>query len=746
MHNYQLYRTNVALGGQLKWNISVDNGPDGLFVSDFHIVPISDRVPFNRYAHDNLLNYSHLENIKSFYKKIESSFYLPYSNPILTSDQPYISDDSRRSNFIDLHDDTFDMGAKRARYSIYGKEIEVFCPIWLEDVIGETNGWKTLSFVFDVKSETGTVLCSKTLDMKPDASGNSFHDGFVKYLYQYIKSVELDDHLIHIDLDYNTAAIAGVDASAGLLKTVSINKLARDLTDRERLLMDADSMIIEQYANNKMIAKQLFNFNFLFNVTDFFPPTIMNMLEGNMITLDIRVKVDDEFLEIKDFYTNYDNIPSVCIHSNPDNVQVNILDSLLDNKNIGLVDKNKISQQICHWSIVGDDDYIFNVYPEFGGFYIDSKNEVHKLGQLYQDTPNIWLGVYSTDANTTGWLNTYHIKDLFDYKLDINSLSADAMSMVLSPSTNSWIKHVRYTYTNVDDMLMVSCSKNIWNTIHDEIYNNWRQEKYSEYFWAGDKNAEILARLITFRGHSVICFFYGENDMSSKNGISFGKTLGILKEQSGNLETWMENVLKWMESAVQPTLITLNKKLGYNFTQGPYGASELDHYDTSDCIKIIRVGGYIRPSFVNIERNLLYTKSKYTNSEYLNSKFPVYNRTGYPPKYPSIGYYPWTSHELSTDERNVNMVAMHDLPYEYHWFTSGKLYVLTPEFEFTFKYQGTGTPDFYAEICRALKERYDVSQDESYYIYKQYDWKADWEYEKPTDIHSYIYKVKMKLK
>ena len=759
MNNYQLYRTNVALGGQLKWNISVDNGSNGLFVSDFHIVPISERVPFNRYAHDNLLNYSHLENIRSFYKQIESSFYLSYANPLLTSDQPYISDETDRANLMDLHDDTFDMGAKRARYSVYGKEVEIFCPVWLENVIDEKYDWKPLSFIFDIKNSNGLVLCSKILTINPKETNSVFHDKFTNYLYQYIEDIELDDHMIHIDLDDNTASITGIDASTGLSKTINIDKLVRDLTDKERLLMDADSMIIEQYANNRMIAKQLFNFNFLFNTEDFFPPVIMNMIKGNQIILDVRVKVGDEELKIKDFYTNYDYIPCVCVHEPPENVNIDIFEGLKDNKDIDLIDKNKVTQRICHWSIVGDDEYIFNVYPEFGGFYTSESStgdqEVHKIGQLYQNTPNIWLEKYSENSNTNGWANDYPITSIDQYfKLDV---SVGELKQKATNTKESWIKHVKYTQPQ-DNLfiLLMPCSGVVWPTVKNDIISNvktglnWDNKGYFIYTKKDESQPCFYARWFVNDGDCVLCLFCSEKQIDTMDILSFGGLSRLIKilNEPDDKPAWIGQMYWWMNSVVPPTMITLDKKLGFMFAQGP-GGDELEHYGTSESTKIIRMGGYIRPSFVDIEANNVYTKIKLTKVEYDISDFPKYHNTGYPPKYPSIGYYPWEVHSLQhphpENTRGVAPVLKEEqLPYEHHWYTTSNLYMLKPELNFTLTLQDTESVE--ENILRYIQSLYGTDESQAKYIYKLYNWKSDWEYANLQDIHTYVYTIKMKLK
>ena len=58
--NYQLYNTNILLGGQMKWDLVVGSNNDSLMVEDFHITPINDNIPYDKKSEDYLLNYSHL--------------------------------------------------------------------------------------------------------------------------------------------------------------------------------------------------------------------------------------------------------------------------------------------------------------------------------------------------------------------------------------------------------------------------------------------------------------------------------------------------------------------------------------------------------------------------------------------------------------------------------------------------------------------------------------------------------------
>ena len=72
MSNYQLYRTNVYLGGQMKWDLVIDDSVDGLYVTKFNLAPISDnaKAAFNTYS----ISDPHEDNIKKYYNSNKSIF------------------------------------------------------------------------------------------------------------------------------------------------------------------------------------------------------------------------------------------------------------------------------------------------------------------------------------------------------------------------------------------------------------------------------------------------------------------------------------------------------------------------------------------------------------------------------------------------------------------------------------------------------------------------------------------------
>ena len=127
MENLQLYSTNILLGGNMKYDLVIENKYNELVVNNFHITPISEKLPYNVNL-DDILNYDHQNNISSYYKSIQGYFYEDFVDSQLKSYWPIVTDNAK------VYDDTFYMGCKRSPYDKYKKQFEFLVPLWLEKV------------------------------------------------------------------------------------------------------------------------------------------------------------------------------------------------------------------------------------------------------------------------------------------------------------------------------------------------------------------------------------------------------------------------------------------------------------------------------------------------------------------------------------------------------------------------------------------------------------------------------------
>ena len=402
MENFQLYRTNVFLGGQMKLDLVLDSNTNELSVSDIHLRPISNNMLY--FYTENLLNNSHQENIKSYYNSIKDKFYNESLEPEFTHNWPLESLNDNVINYCN----TYDMGCRRMKYYHYNKQFEFFCPLWIEHVN------KSIEFEINVSPlNLNTSFAKKSLKIDLERPINRFDE----YLSDYFKAAALnegDDNIISIDFKSKTANVTGLNAHSGVFCKTDISSIINVLTDVERPLMETDNIIIKTFKDYSMIAKQLINFNLCFNIEDLITPEVTNLIKGNLFNIFINVYIDGKKLDTKDFYTNYEFIDRSI--ENNSNIKLNVFDYLHDNECIEIIDKNKYTQNICHWSLSEDPSYIFNLYEGFSGITIkenlDSTEDeyIYSINEhYYRNTPNTTAINVSDKNNAASWINTYTI-------------------------------------------------------------------------------------------------------------------------------------------------------------------------------------------------------------------------------------------------------------------------------------------------------------------------------------------------
>ena len=156
MHNYQLYRTNPRLSGQLKWDLIIDAYDGKLYVDSMRLSPLSNSLPFPKYAKQDLLRYSHQENVCRFYKQNKNIFFNSKGDQKLDSLFPIISKSDDSTIDTSQFDSTYNMGVRRVPYKSYGKQFAILVPVWLEEITDK------IRFKFD-KYIGSTYIGSKYL-------------------------------------------------------------------------------------------------------------------------------------------------------------------------------------------------------------------------------------------------------------------------------------------------------------------------------------------------------------------------------------------------------------------------------------------------------------------------------------------------------------------------------------------------------------------------------------------------------
>lgn len=773
MNNYQLYRTNIKLGGQMKYDLILKSGGQNLLVEDFYITPISKLIHNYEYRDINILNYTHQENISRFYKKIQGSFYQIPEDQYMTHQYPIANNIN-----TDIYNSTYEMGCRRAKYGDYNKQFEFFCPIWLEQIKED----EYLNFQFSVYSSTDTLLCTKNLILNPFTT-DVFHNKFVKYIqsyFEYIKLNEGNDKIFYIEPLYKKATVTGMNVSSGEISTKQIFGLLDNLLNREIPLMESDGIIINNIADKKLIVNQLFNFNLCFNIEDLIPKHLLKMIMGQKLKISVNVGIGDQKLPIKDFYSNYDYIEKdfcgpyqIQLHrkngiygiydKTNDYInemglgsKINVLDYLKDYQYISYMDKNKITQSIIHWSLNDSNDYIFNIYNGFSGFNIieDANSDSPyttktflPLSNKYGKTPNLKNIQYSNSQNSLNWCNMIQIMD--------NSIlfhSEHLLHILKYCSTfshNSWVNGIRYKYPSSEQVTKI---KVLLISLPNQTNTSWLMNlnEYNPIIYPVE-NENTKWVFIKNNGEDYLLIFLPKK---IKYEFTYKKVIGYLSnllntneldETKINLINFLKNILSNNLTDPLYQFIILPNILEIQKADSPsLSSTEIDYYKNSkNSTHLERYFGHIKPTFIDENDNKFnYVYKKKILDENESDLIKKYHDSGFPPIYPSIDYYFLQKTEELYNIQNINI----ETGGEYHKFNYNLIYILYPNLEFTYTTQQDLPNTVEDMVDQFLKDKYKQNDINTQYIKSLYEIDYTTDYVSEYNINDYIYRIKLTLK
>lgn len=381
---YQLAKTTPSLTGQVKVNLIADpfQNDSRITISELHVSPISDSIYYT--ISDDDINRSHNDNIKILYKKIEGDFYNPTSNAVgLEGKYLYIGDND------ETIDTTFMMGTRRSKVNRYGKTFEYLMPLYVDDWndVATKDGKCRLKFEFVVKSTAGKEILRENVTVANDV---------LKYITDYFKNVDKD--MMFISYSTGKSTIHGIRVDTGVETTVDLNTLVTDLISNERTMIEFDNLILRNFESSKMIARQMINLCFHFNIDDIIIKEYRNSMlfdNFNVYVECLRLGDDGKYsiVETRDIYSNYEKIDAYRIDLQnfigyDYDKDINVFGYLKDDRCVDLMYTNKIIQENIHFSYNDNDRIMFNLYNGFSPYISDLSGTTQIMG-TYNNQPNV---------------------------------------------------------------------------------------------------------------------------------------------------------------------------------------------------------------------------------------------------------------------------------------------------------------------------------------------------------------------
>lgn len=739
--NYALYHTNTSLSGQVQMDLVLESDAQNLYVNDFHLVPVSANVPYNRYSTENLLNSKHQENIRSLYEKTQECFYDPCTDPLLTSSFPILT-----PNPIDPHENQYEYGCRRMSWSLYQKQFNIFIPVWLES-LNDSIAFRINGYQYDVNGYEGkepVISRTVTLSREDVIHDNQFHSRFEKYFFDYIDYIELNDNVICINFDQNYAYLNGLEVSSGNNVVRDISYIVENMKMIERPLMETDYMIGNMFSSTTSICKQLMNFNLCFNVEDLVGGWLVEQLYGTDMRFDVDVVVDGKVLEKRDIWSNYEFIQRKCCNPGvANNLKYNVLDYLYDYRCIDFIDKNKINQSICHWTLCDNEDYVFNVYDGFAGYSISDVDqrdpELNIHTHLYEDAPDITQTIFSETMNNACWAeyagNNMVANDLNNMRNAMYDMTYEKYSQFdFRKNDDIWVSSIKYHYDGNENLLVVLGIIN-----QDTQIPYWMQQIFvgddilyytivNDYIFLGSKDQKLLTFALVKQAIQEIpqleTLYNIMNGVIQVPVVKFTNT--IIGEQAPSPDRVHSKEIKYKR-------VLANSMLQY----------------------VCRYDGNIKPALVKGDRfNYIYYHDYYNLAD---SDVKLYASnydkisSGFNPQFPSLNYYPIfktkTDYDLAPEIKvGYGELPLVDVDNEYCWFNQNRKIVLKPYIEYTFEDVGGKEKAYY--IDKALRSCYTSHID---YIRNCYENEISFDYgknyfDKVNPVKKYTYTIKLTLK
>lgn len=713
---YQLLKTSPYLGGQIRWDIPMyyhyDNGVHIMDTPELHIVPLNDNIIFNEGNSWETFNHTHLENIKHLFNEIGDAFY--------SSEGEWTGNHWLYNNgdIVDPYSHIYNMGARRVRFSRYKKQFSYLCPLW----ISEETDPRLFEFEFSIKvsGEDRDHIVRRVLGLSQNIC-----DYMAEYLNKSARFCEPDpsapdpgyqgvnDDLLSIKFDPDYAFITGVQVDKGRYATNDISYMIRDILHREIPMIEFDNILLAKFRESKIIAQQLINLNFLFNMEDI-SYILKESLLGKHITVALRVKYDGKYLPIKDFYTNYSDIPVYRVDRSTLSHTKNVCEYMGDNIIIDYMYTNKFTQPIFHWTMVENPTYIYNFYDGFAPVFIDN-NEFYRIQGRYYDQADISQDLHTVYNNAASWCKTTDLTGLTGASIiSYNESVMDdptyfASQLFINMDTGiSYLNNNRFDLTNLDltlydlsdlppiylytmikDVGEISCSNiGVDPQLNASMIIYQDDDKIVIRFESDDISYS------TYRRYSLLMKSVIESNINDVFTDDDNRKFGIYLADGnpvpeGQLIKLINFLIDMYNTWIPPYLIRFRRGTITEFVEpfNGYHPSECNMYKLEQHNGfVLRYTGGLCPFFID-PTDEFYQNKTYRYKQWGDITTPEvqqYNnflKTGMLPYYPSIGFY---SLDKETDTiLRPEWYEKNSWPWDITWKNDGYIYILPEQYTVT---------------------------------------------------------------
>ena len=671
----QLAKTTPYLSGQWKIDICLNRSGEDAIADRACLTPLSPCIPW---SNDNALpleNYTIGESMRHLYRLTKDTFYkdLPnYGGKLKIYDN---------ENALNTYETDNIMGVRRSPMSRYNKQFAFLCPLWCEDA----DSIKNLHFVATVSEKASNVETQREASVR----NIKLNDTIIRRFEEWLDGV--NDEILRIDFEKMEGAVKGADPSTGTTITKECTYIVDNIISRERPLMEVDSMLCHAFSDNCVIAKQLINICFYFNLEDLVDPRFVHEFDGKCVNVSIEAYCGDDKLPLKDIFSNYDFIAKWETNgiSGRWNGNENVLDYLKDTYCIDTIYENKTTQPIVHWSLTDNNEYIFNTYKGFNALVDKNKT----TGGFYNIQANPFYGEFSAGSNNLNWLNV----------IDVRGYSAAPIQEIIQDNLYNLSTPIDYN----DTCVWINCNK--YNTERLNEVVNIPEGLHACIFVVDDvEDVQGLPSGVVKLEHDNMLKAFSYTKTADENTIAFvcdntidiinkmtlyNALKGVLKnyivyspetQEEYNLILLIIDFLKVIACYEAPIRIDFKKSVCCVPAASPNPETQEIYYTKGDfnCDSTIyRYSGKLRPTFIdakdysndlqNWHNDTWHYDTFNDSTEWLSSYNALLN-TGYLPEYMSIKFFGLNETNLEAFPVPVKYSKAPDNDfYDFTWYNTG---------------------------------------------------------------------------